>query len=68
MAPFLKDLEDLVTHASEAIETYRDMLSDQLNIYHLSVSNRMNDVMKVLTVFTAIFIPLTFIVGVYGMN
>lgn len=68
VGPFLKDLEDLVTHASEAIETYREMLSDQLNIYHLSVSNRMNDVMRVLTIFAAIFIPLTFITGIYGMN
>ncbi len=68
VGPFLKDLEDLATHASEAIETYREMLSDQLNIYHSSVSNRMNDVMKVLTIFAAIFIPLTFIAGIYGMN
>ena len=68
VGPFLKDLEDLVTHASEAIDTYREMLSDQLNIYHSSVSNRMNDVMKVLTIFAAIFIPLTFIASIYGMN
>ena len=52
----------------QAIETYREMLSDQLNIYHSSVSNRMNDVMRVLTIFAAIFIPLTFITGIYGMN
>jgi len=66
--PFLKDLQDLVTHATEAIETYREMLSDQLNVYHSSLSNKMNDVMKVLTIFAAIFIPLTFIAGIYGTN
>lgn len=68
IVPFLKDLQDLVTHATEAIETYREMLSDQLNIYHSSLGNRMNDVMRVLTIFAAIFIPLTFIAGIYGMN
>lgn len=68
VAPFLKDLQDLVTHAAEAVETYREMLSDQLSIHHSSVSNRMNDVMRVLTIFAAIFIPLTFIAGIYGMN
>ncbi len=66
--PFLKDLQDLVTHAAEAIENYREMLSDQLNVYHSTLSNRMNDVMKVLTIFAAIFIPLTFIAGIYGTN
>jgi magnesium transporter len=65
---FLKDLQDLIIHASEAIDTYRDMLSDQLNIYNSAVSNRMNDIMKVLTIFAAIFIPLTFIAGIYGTN
>ena len=66
--PFLKDLQDLITQAAEAIDTYRDMLSDQLNLYNSVVSNRMNDVMKVLTIFAAIFIPLTFIAGIYGTN
>jgi magnesium transporter len=66
--PFLKDLEDLITQATEAIDTYREMLSDQLNIYNTNVSNRMNDIMKVLTIFAAIFIPLTFIAGIYGTN
>jgi magnesium transporter len=64
--PFLKDLQDLVTLAAEAIDTYRDMLSDQLNLYNSVVGNRMNDIMKVLTIFAAIFIPLTFIAGIYG--
>jgi len=66
--PFIKDLDDLVVHGVDTLLTYRDILSDYLNIYHTSVSNRMNEVMKVLTIFAAIFIPLTFIAGVYGTN
>ncbi len=66
--PFLKDLQDLITQAAEAIDTYRDMLSDQLNLYNSAIGNRMNDIMKVLTIFAAIFIPLTFIAGIYGTN
>ena len=66
--PFLKDLQDLITQAAEAIDTYQDMLSDQLNLYNSVVGNRMNDIMKVLTIFAAIFIPLTFIAGIYGTN
>lgn len=66
--PFLKDLQDLITQAAEAIDTYRDMLSDQLNLYNSVIGNRMNDIMKVLTIFAAIFIPLTFIAGIYGTN
>ncbi|CAB1075598.1 magnesium transporter [Alkalispirochaeta odontotermitis] len=66
--PFLKDLQDLITQAAEAIDTYRDMLSDQLNLYNSVMSNRMNEIMKVLTIFAAIFIPLTFIAGIYGTN
>ncbi len=68
LTPFLKDLEDLIVQASEAIDTYSDILSDHLNIYHMSISNRMNDIMKVLTIFAAIFIPLTFVAGIYGTN
>ena len=66
--PFLKDLHDITTQATEAIETYREMLSDALSTYNGMVSNKMNDIMKVLTIFAAIFIPLTFIAGVYGTN
>ena len=66
--PFLKDMQDLVTHAADAIDIYRDMLSDQLNLYNSVISNRMNDIMRVLTIFAAIFIPLTFIAGIYGTN
>ena len=56
--PFLKDLQDLTNHATEAIDTYRDLLTDQLNIYNSVMANKMNDIMKVLTIFAAIFIPL----------
>ncbi len=66
--PFLNDLLDLITQATEAIDMYREMLSDQLNIFNSNVSNKMNDVMKILTIFAAIFIPLTFIAGIYGTN
>ncbi len=65
---FINDLEDLFSQALEAVEIYYAMASDQLNVYHANLSNRVNDVMKVLTVFASIFIPLTFIVGVYGTN
>jgi magnesium transporter len=65
---FLKDLNDLVVQAADAIELYSNMVSDQLNIYHTNVSNKMNEVMKVLTIFASIFIPMTFIAGIYGMN
>jgi len=66
--PFLKDLLDLATQAVEVTDTYREMLSDHLNIYHTGISDRLNEVMKVLTMFSAIFIPLTFIAGIYGTN
>ena len=65
---FIDDLNDLITQANEAIEIYYTIVSDQLNIYHTNISNRVNDVMKVLTIFAAIFIPLTFIAGIYGTN
>ena len=50
------------------MESYRDLIAGMLDIYLSSVSNKMNETMKVLTVFASIFIPLTFIAGVYGMN
>lgn len=65
---FLHNLNDLVVHSTDTIELYNNMLSDQLNIYNTNVSNRMNEVMKVLTIFASIFIPLTFLAGIYGMN
>lgn len=65
---FLKDLSDLTTQALEAVEIYHNMANDYLNIYHSNVADRTNEVMKVLTIFASIFIPLTFIAGVYGTN
>jgi magnesium transporter len=52
----------------DTIETFRDMLSGILDIYLSSISNRMNEIMKVLTIIATIFMPLTFMAGVYGMN
>ena len=65
---YLKDLNEMITHTTEAIELYNSLISDQLNIYNTNVGNGMNQVMKVLTVFASIFIPLTFLTGIYGMN
>ncbi len=66
--PYLRDLYDHVIQAIDTVETYRDMVSGLLDIYLSSVSNRMNEVMKVLTIIATIFIPLGFLAGVYGMN
>jgi magnesium transporter len=65
---YLRDLYDHAVQVLDTVETYRDLLAGMLDIYLSSVSNRMNEVMKVLTVIATIFIPLTFIAGVYGMN
>lgn len=65
---FIRDIYDHTINAIDTIETYRDMLSGMLDIYLSSISNRLNEVMKVLTIITTIFIPLSFIAGVYGMN
>ncbi|MBU4235040.1 MAG: magnesium/cobalt transporter CorA [Proteobacteria bacterium] len=66
--PFLKDMQGLALQSVEIVDTYREMLFDYLNIYNTGVSNKLNEIMKVLTIFSAIFIPLTFIAGVYGTN
>jgi len=65
---YLKDLHELVVQSTDAIELYNSLVSDQLNIYNTSVGNAMNEVMKTLTIFASIFIPLTFLAGIYGMN
>jgi magnesium transporter len=65
---FLKDIYDHTIQVIDTIETYRDMLSGILDIYLSSISNRMNEIMKVLTIIATIFMPLTFLAGVYGMN
>ena len=64
----IKELLDNINQATDASDTYRDILSDQLNIYHTTISSKLNDVMKFLTIFSVIFIPLTFIAGIYGTN
>ena len=65
---YLRDVYDHTIQAMDSIDTYRDMLSGILDVYLSSLSNRMNEVMKFLTIIGTIFIPLTFIVGLYGMN
>ncbi|WP_422082064.1 magnesium/cobalt transporter CorA [Ulvibacterium sp.] len=66
--PYLRDLEEQVVLATEAIELYKDMLNDQLNIYNSGLNNRLNDILRVLTIFSVVFIPLTFLAGIYGTN
>jgi magnesium transporter len=66
--PFLRDLYDHTLHALETLESYRETASGLVELYMTSVSQRMNEVMQVLTIIASIFIPLTFIAGIYGMN
>ncbi len=68
MAIHLKELLDNINQANETSDSYREILSDQLNIYHTTISTKLNDIMKFLTVFSVVFIPLTFITGLYGTN
>jgi magnesium transporter len=65
---FLRDVYDHTIRVIETVETYRDVVSGMMDLFLSSVSNRMNEVMKVLTSIATIFIPLTFIAGIYGMN
>ena len=66
--PFLRDLYDHTIQIIDTVETYRDVITGLLDLYLSSISNRMNEIMKVLTIISTLFIPLTFLVGVYGMN
>lgn len=66
--PYLRDIYDHTAQIVDTVETFRDMLSAMVEIYMSSLSNRMNEIMKVLTMIATVFIPLTFVVGVYGMN
>ena len=66
--PYLRDVYDHTIQVMDTVESLRDMVSGMLDIYLSSISNRMNAVMKVLTMIATLFIPLTFIAGVYGMN
>jgi magnesium transporter len=65
---YLRDCYDHTVQIIDLLETYRELGSDLRDLYLTSVSNRMNEIMKVLTIISTLFIPLTFIVGVYGMN
>ncbi|MFH1004949.1 MAG: magnesium/cobalt transporter CorA [Bacteroidota bacterium] len=65
---FLRDLYDHTIRVIDTVETFRDLLTSMMDVYLSSVSNRMNEVMKVLTIISTIFIPVTFVAGVYGMN
>jgi magnesium transporter len=66
--PYLRDLYEHTIQVIDTVETFRDMVSGLLDLYLTSVSNRMNEIMKVLTIIATIFIPLGFLAGVYGMN
>lgn len=65
---YLRDLYDHTIQVMDAVESYRDVVSGLQDLYLSSISNRMNDVMKVLTIIATVFIPLGFMAGVYGMN
>jgi magnesium transporter len=65
---YLRDVHDHVIRVIETVENYRDLINGMMDIYLSSLSNKMNEVMKVLTIISTLFIPVTFIVGVYGMN
>ncbi|HEX6189923.1 MAG TPA: magnesium/cobalt transporter CorA [Pyrinomonadaceae bacterium] len=68
MLPFYRDIHDHIIRITDLAESYRDLISGSLDAYMSVVGNRMNEIMKVLTIFSAIMLPLTFIAGVYGMN
>ena len=65
---YFRDIYDHIIQTVEINETYREIASSMLEIYLSSISNKTNDVMKILTIYSTIFIPLTFIAGIYGMN
>ncbi|MBV9958512.1 MAG: magnesium/cobalt transporter CorA [Acidobacteria bacterium] len=68
MLPFFRDIHDHLTRIADLSESYRDLIGGALDSYLSVVSNRTNDIMKVLTIFSAVMLPLTFIAGLYGMN
>ena len=65
---YLRDVHDHTIRLIDSVETYRDLLSGMMDIYLSSINNKMNEIMKMLTIISTIFIPVTFIAGVYGMN
>jgi len=66
--PYLRDVQDHAIHVLDTIQTFREMTVGVMDIYLSSVANRTNDVMKTLTVIASLFIPMSFVAGVYGMN
>jgi magnesium transporter len=68
LEPFFKDLHDSATQVFDNVELFRELLDGVMEVHLASISNRMNKIMQMLTIIATIFIPLTFIVGVYGMN
>jgi magnesium transporter len=65
---FMRDVYDHTIQVIDAVESFRDIISGMQDLYLSSISNRMNEVMKVLTIIATIFVPLTFVAGIYGMN
>ncbi|MFH1878254.1 MAG: magnesium/cobalt transporter CorA [Candidatus Omnitrophota bacterium] len=65
---YLRDVYDHTVQVIDTVENFRDMVSGMMDIYLSSISNKMNEIMKVLTIIATIFIPITFVAGVYGMN
>jgi magnesium transporter len=66
--PFIKDLEDHVLQSAESIEIYKELINDELANYHAVMGAKLNDIIRVLTIFSVVFIPLTFLAGIYGTN
>ncbi|WGH75211.1 magnesium/cobalt transporter CorA [Tenacibaculum tangerinum] len=66
--PFFNDLNDLIQRSHDSVENYKSMLTEQLTVYSTNVNNRLNDIMKILTIFSVVFIPISFIAGIYGTN
>ncbi|MDH4163686.1 MAG: magnesium/cobalt transporter CorA [Nitrospirota bacterium] len=66
--PYLRDVYDHLAQVIDSVEIYREIMTEMLETYLSSVSNRLNEIMKVLTIIATIFMPLTFLAGVYGMN
>ncbi|MCU4155508.1 magnesium/cobalt transporter CorA [Carboxylicivirga sp. A043] len=65
---FFRELQSNIQQAIDSLNNYKEILTNQLSIYHTQVSSRLNDIMRVLTIFSVVFIPLTFIAGIYGTN
>jgi magnesium transporter len=65
---YLRDVHDHCVQVAESLEVQRDILASMLDVYHSATANRMNEIMKVLSIVSTIFMPLSFIAGVYGMN